>query len=36
MAADTAIRVQKLVVAMRVAAVMLQSWILIDDCAGPA
>jgi hypothetical protein len=36
MAADVAIRVQKLVIAMRVAAVMLQSRVFIDDCAGPA
>jgi hypothetical protein len=36
MAADAAIRIQKLVIAMRVAAIMLQSRILIDDCAGPA
>ena len=36
MAAHATIGIQKLIVAMRVAAVMLQSWILIDDCAGPA
>jgi hypothetical protein len=34
-AADTALGVQKLIVAMRIAAVMLQSRVLIDDCAGP-
>ncbi len=36
MAADAAIRIQKLVVALRVATIMLKSRILIDDCADPA
>jgi hypothetical protein len=36
MAPNVAIRIQQLVVAMRVAAVVLESGIVIDDCAGPA